>query len=107
MSPDLLIALEEKMGGDLTAMANSVTTQADFLRFVKALLADWGAAEAPGESHTTPTFVGVDAWEHDTIDGFLSAMIRWMEDTDHSRRYEALPDWKLFAFALLAGSRYE
>lgn len=98
------------MPAKLTEMAESVQTEADFLRFAKALLADWEDEEAQLKASPrlqSPYGPGPNGWENGGIGGFLSGMIRWAEDMDHSRRYDAPPDWSLFAFMLLAGSRYE
>lgn len=97
------------MSINLTEMAESVKTEADFLEFAKALLADWQDEQEQVRANPRPRYggPGPNGWENGTIGGFLSAMIRWAEDADHSRRYDAPPDWGLFAFMLLAGSRYE
>src|SRR5260221_13089094 len=97
------------MSIDLTAMAESVQTEADFLRFAKALLADWQDEQEQLKVIPRPPY-GVpepNGWRNGTIGTFLDAMIAWAEDADHSRRHDAPPDWGLFAFMLLAGSRYE
>lgn len=97
-----------KMRVNLIEMAEWVQTQADFLQFAKALLADWEDEEAQLKTNPGPRYgPGPNGWENGSIGGFLSGMIRWAEDVDHSRRYDAPPDWSLFAFMLLAGSRYE
>lgn len=97
------------MSIDLTAMAESVQTEADFLRFAKALLADWQDEEEQLKANPRSPYEGPgpNGWQNGTIGTFLDAMIAWAEDADHSRRYDAPPDWGLFAFMLLAGSRYE
>lgn len=95
------------MSADLTAMAESVTTQADFLRFAHALVADWEEEQSLVANNSVPNEQRRAKWEHSTVEGFLSAMIQWIEDSDHARRYDAAPEWRLFAFILLAGSRYE
>jgi hypothetical protein len=85
---------------DLSAMAEAVQTQSDFLEFARALLADWELDESSSGQRS-------GGWENATIGGFLSGMIRWSTDADHTGRCNAPPDWELFAFILLAGSRYE
>jgi hypothetical protein len=93
---------------NLIKMAESVQTEADFLRFAKALLANWEDEEAPPKADPESRFgPSPNGWENGSIGAFLSGMIRWAEDVDHSQRYDARPDWSLFAFMLLAGSRYE
>jgi hypothetical protein len=85
---------------DLTAMAEAVQTEADFLAFARALLENWKLDKSSAGGRG-------DGWENTTIEGFLSGMIRWSQDADRTRQYNAPPDWGLFAFMLLAGSRYE
>jgi hypothetical protein len=94
---------------NLSAMAEAVQTEADFLQFARALQADWEDEQAQLQANPewSPYGPGPNGWENGGIDGFLSGMIRWAEDVDHSRKYDAPPDWSLFAFMLLAGSRYE
>ena len=92
---------------DLTAMAEAVQTEAGFLQFATALLADWEDEQAQLRAHPDLQAQlqwgpGPNGWENGSIGGFLSAMIRWAEDSDHSKRYSARPDWNLFAFMLLA-----
>jgi hypothetical protein len=98
------------MSVNLTKMAESVRTEVDFLQFAKALLADWEDEEAQLKANPElrlPYMPGPNGWENGNIGGFLSGMIRWAEDVNHSREYDAPPDWSMFAFMLLAGSRYE
>ncbi len=97
------------MNMDLSEMAESVRTEADFLRFMKALLADWQDEQEqwkanPGPHYGTP---GPNGWENGTIGAFLDAMIAWTESSGHTHQRNAPADWQLFALMLLAGSRYE
>jgi hypothetical protein len=70
---------------DLPAMAEAVQTEADFLEFARTLLEDWNSYK----SSVSPRS---DGWENTTIEGFLSGMIRWSQDADHTRQYNAPPD---------------
>lgn len=94
---------------DLTAMVKEVHTEADFLRFARALLANWEdeQKQLPAQPRAHYGERGPNGWENGSIGSFLSGMIRWAEDKDHSQQYNADPDWGLFALMLLAGSRYE
>ena len=87
-------------------LARSVETEADFLHFAQALLADWRDEEE--KKKLRPTKDGEsrpNGWENGTIGTFLEAMIAWKEDS--RREFNDSPSWKLFALMLLAGSRYE
>lgn len=97
------------MNVDLTKMAESVRTEADFLLFMKALLADWQGEQQQWKANSNPHHEtpGQSGWENETIGAFLDGMIAWIESSDHTHRYNAPADWRLFAFILLAGSRYE
>src|SRR5258707_12859768 len=91
-----------KMSANLEEMAESVQTEGDFLRFAKALLADWEDEQEQLKAHPgSPYEPGPNGWEVGDIGGFLSGMIRWAEDVDDSRPNDAPPDWGLFAFMLL------
>jgi hypothetical protein len=92
--------------------ANHIPPEVECLRFAIALLADWEDEQAQLRAHPDLQVQlqrgpGPNGGEHGPIGQFLSAMIRWAEDNDHSGHYAAAPDWNLFAFMLLAGSRYE
>lgn len=96
------------MARDLSAMAEAVRTESDFLQFLRMLLEDWEDEEEQLKAHPGPRYrPGPNGWENGSIGGFLSGMLRWAEDVDHSRQYDAPPDWSLFAFMLLAGKEYE
>jgi hypothetical protein len=97
------------VGANLTEMAYSVQTEADFLHFAKALLADWEDEQEQLKANPPPLYggPGPNGWRNGSISGFLSGLIGWAEDVDHSQRYDAAPSWGLFALMLKAGSRYE
>ena len=97
------------MNVDLTKMAELVRTEADFLRFMKALLADWQDEQEqlkanPNTQNGTP---GPNGWKNETIGAFLDAMIAWTESSDHTHQHNAPADWRSFALMVLAGGRYE
>lgn len=96
------------MARDLSAMAEAVRTEADFLQFLRALLEDWDDEEQQLKAHPGPRYATEpNGWENGSIGGFLSGMLRWATDVDHTQRYDAPPDWSLFAYMLLAGKEYE
>lgn len=101
------------MRNDWSELANSVRTEADFLRFAKELLADWKEEQEQLKVLPGPRYgAGPNGWENDGIDGFLSGMIQYAEDGGRYsptgiKQYDAPPTWSHFAFLLLAGSRYE
>ena len=61
------------------------------------------------ESPSSPYGAGHRGWENGTIEGFLSAAIRWAEDTDFGQRQGVEPDevWHQFALFLYLGKIYE
>lgn len=94
--------------GELVKLAESVQTEADFLRFAHALLTDRRTEVQQQKVTPVDRFGrGPNGWENHTIEEFLFAMIRWLEDVGNSHPLDAPPDWGYFAFALLAGSQYE
>jgi len=97
------------MSINLTEMAQTVQTEADFLRFAMALLADWQDEQEKLKTIAKAKYggPGPNGWQNGTIGAFLDAMIAWAEDSDHTGRYDEAPNWSLFARMLLAGSRYE
>ena len=85
------------MGTELHEQAESIQSQADFIRFVAALARD--LEESP------------DAWENATLERFLAAMAAWTPSMDayyaNAGRPVAEPSWRTFAEILLAARVYE
>ncbi|MBL8203353.1 MAG: hypothetical protein JNM09_03930 [Blastocatellia bacterium] len=68
----------------------SISSREDFMRFLEALIADYGNS--------------TDEWENTSIEHFLEAMHAWATD---AQRLRDDPSWRDFAHLLLAGKRYE
>jgi hypothetical protein len=65
---------------DWAKMAESVQTEADFIRFAKELLADWREEQEQLKEHPGPPYgPGPNGWENGDIDRFLDAMIGYAE----------------------------
>ena len=73
----------------------TVTDEATFLEFVRALLSD--------------RQTNAQAWQNDSIQGFLEASSSWAEDSDFGARQglAAASTWKKFAVFLYSGKIYE
>ena len=51
-------------------------------------------------------------WENTTIDSYLDALVRWVEDMDGYYKNQDIPlpeniDWSVFASILIASTMYE
>lgn len=90
-------------------LARSVESEADFLHFARALLADWQDEEEQIKLRPPRTWGdrGLSGWENGTMEAFLDAMIAWCMDSHHDGLPNDPPSWNLFAVMLLMGSRYE
>jgi hypothetical protein len=93
---------------NLYELARAVGSEADFLQFAQALLADWQDEVEQMKLRPLQTGAsGPNGWENRTIEMFLEAMIAWSKDRHHERPFNDPPSWGLFAVMLLMGSRYE
>jgi hypothetical protein len=95
---------------DLRAMANEVSDEASFIRFLAALADDWEherrkEAVAP----SSPYGPGANGWENGTIGAFLESAAAWAESTANGTPFYETPDnpWRRCAQVLLAGKSYE
>lgn len=84
--------------GELGDEADAVNTRADFVSFVKRLLAVYG--DRP------------DWWENVDLPSFLEVLAAWVDgmDSGYKNRGEILPDqptWRVVADMLLAAAIYE
>ena len=101
------------MCNDWAEMAESVQTEADFIRFAKEILPDWQEEQERLKAHSGPRYESLPGgWDIEGIEGFLSAMSRYAEDGGRYsptgiKHYDLPPTWSDFAYLLLAGSRYE
>ena len=96
------------MARDLSAMAESLRTEADFLHFLRVLLDDWKNEEEQLTAQPGPRYEpGLNGWKNGSIGGFLAGMLRWAIDANYTQRYDTPPDWSYFAFLLLAGKVYK
>lgn len=98
------------MAIDLHQLADAVEDEAGFLRFLKALAADWGADYDPvsGQPHNPYGSEGL-GWENGTLGRFLEAASAWGEASVNGMpRYERpVNPWRRMADVLLAGKYYE
>jgi hypothetical protein len=95
---------------ELFELADAVTDQQSFLRFVKALIADREDEVAkervsPSATYDTP---GANGWYNHTIEDFLECATAWAESTGFGQTQGA-PDnlWHRFANFLYCGKIYE
>ena len=90
-------------------LADAVTDELSFLRFVKALTADrQDEVEKERVSPSSPYGPGANGWENHTIEDFLESATAWAESTGLGQG-QGLPDnpWRRFAAFLYCGKIYE
>jgi hypothetical protein len=82
----------------------SVTSQASFVRFVEALLADWHTSErAERAVPSAPYGPAAGGWENATLERFLHALAAYVNDAELPEQ----PYWRTFAQVLAAAKVYE
>lgn len=93
------------MTDHLLATLRSVSDEASFLAFARALQADREAADSA--SLTLDGFQG--EWANNSIAAFIEGAVAWAEDSDFGVRPgpKASNPWVLFATFLWAGRGYE
>jgi hypothetical protein len=91
-------------------LLESVTDEASFIAFVKALLAD-RLDEVAKETSTpsSPYGPGANGWENGTIEQFLDGAVSWAEVTNIglTQGLEPSNPWRRFAAFLYCGKIYE
>jgi hypothetical protein len=80
---------------ELHEQLETVSDETTFLAFVRALAADRRHA--------------LEAWENESIEGFLEAASSWAEDSDFGSKQglSSASPWKKFAVFLYCGKIYE
>ena len=82
----------------------SVTSRADFVRFVQALLADWHASDRAERMTPSPPYgPATGGWENPTLDRFLEALAAYAADAPLPEQ----PSWRTFAEVLATAKVYE
>jgi hypothetical protein len=96
------------MSGSLEQALETVSDEATFLRFVKALAADFEAEthEEATRGRTNRLGRGARGWENSAVDTFLEAAIAWAEDSRGTQPVSSNP-WRRCADILYAGKGYE
>lgn len=98
------------MAVDLHALANQVSDEEDFLRFLATLAADWQEERGvEGKKGMLPFSTGALGWENGTVGTFLEAASNWGEASVSGLRLYEKPTnpWRRAAHILLAGKFYE
>jgi len=98
------------MAIDLYTLADQVQDEADFLRFVAALAADWEEEKAIEATHSpAPYSAGALGWENGTIGAALERAAAWGEASIKGLRFYEKPSnpWRRAAHILHAGKFYE
>ena len=98
------------MKTDVHALADEVSDEASFLRFVAALAADWQAErDIEAVKGSSPYAAGALGWENGTIGEYLAAAADWGEASVHGLKFYEKPAnaWRRAAHILLAGKFYE
>ena len=95
---------------DLDELLEHVRDEASFIRFIKALGADFANERlVENLSPSSPYAPGASGWEHGSVDAFLDAAAAWAD----SRARPVLNDgpvsnvWQRCAAILLAGKFFE
>jgi hypothetical protein len=83
---------------EIHEMVDGIQSKADLVAFVHALTRDLQSRRAD--------------WENDTLERYLSALARWLEDSDgyyrnQGREIPVTPTWRNFADMLIAAKMYE
>lgn len=89
---------------------DSVSDQASFFAFVRALIADRCAAVvSERENPRSPYGPDAGGWESTSIEGFLEAALAWAEDSEMgtTQGLPHEPSWRTFAAFLYCGKIYE
>jgi type I restriction-modification system DNA methylase subunit len=83
---------------ELHERVDQIQSRADLVEFVEVLQKDLQA--------------NAEAWENATLDDYLSALARWLEDSDgyyrnQGRQIPESPSWRNVAEMLMAATMYE
>lgn len=95
---------------DLLKQVNSKET---FLRFTRALAADFEDEQRKEAAHPTPfpdLVPGANGWYNYSVDAFLDQMCLWAEGTSAMTGEPMVPEqpsWRTFAEMLYMGKHYE
>jgi hypothetical protein len=96
------MGIEDDM--ELMSLCDCVEDEATFIRFVKALAADFEDSRGKeNASPTSPYSPAANGWENTTINAFLDAATAWAHDS----QTETSNPWKRAAQMLMAGKIYE
>ncbi len=96
--------------GDLQALADAVSDEPSFRRFLDALSEDWkDERRKEAVAPSSPYGPGANGWENATIGAFLESAAAWAEASASGTPHYAPPDnpWRRCAHILLAGKHYE
>lgn len=89
---------------ELMSLCDCVEDEATFIRFVKALAADFEDSRVEEKAHPTSLyFPAANGWENTTINAFLDAATAWA----HNSQAEIPNPWKRAAQILMVGKIYE
>ena len=91
------------MEDTLSQLAEAVTDEVSFVRFLRALAEDY-EADATANQPASPYGPGPLGWENGSIGAFLESAAAWAE----AKRQPSAPNpWRACADILLAGKSYE
>lgn len=95
---------------DLYKQADLVENEADFIKFIEALMSDKiHEEEKESISPSSPYSSGANGWENGSIVAFLEAATTWGQDSMNGLQYYDKPSnpWRRAAHILHAGKFYE
>lgn len=95
---------------DLYKLADLVENEADFIKFIEALMSDKiEEEEKEALSPSCPYSSGANGWENGSIAAFLQAAAEWGQASMNGLQYYDKPSnpWRRAAHILHAGKFYE
>ena len=95
---------------DIKALAEQVSDEPSFTKFISALAADWEEERRKeAASPSSPYGAGANGWQNGTIGAFLERASARAEASQHGTAFYAIPDnpWRRCAHIILAGKEYE
>lgn len=95
---------------NLYKLADSVENEADFVKFIEALILDKiNEEEKESVSPSSPYGAGANGWENGSIVAFLDAATTWGQASVNGLQYYEKPSnpWRRAAHILHAGKFYE
>lgn len=98
------------MSTDILQLADTVVDEPSFIEFLRALAADWRAAEElESKSPSSPYGPRALGWENWTYGAIIEASAEWGDASSEGLRFYVKPEnpWQRMAQMLAMGKHYE